>query len=65
LPAASLSGPRIDLLKRVLSEHPGESRVFVHLGNGKVLRLDDRFAVDLSGVVGELRVHFGNEAVAF
>jgi DNA polymerase III subunit alpha len=65
LPAGSLSGPRIELLKRVLSDHPGESRVFLHLGNGKVLRLDDRFAVDLTSVVGELRVHFGHEAVAF
>jgi DNA polymerase III subunit alpha len=65
LPATTLSGPRIELLKRVLTEHPGESRVFLHLGNGKVLRLDDRFAVDLTSVVGELRVHFGHDAVAF
>jgi DNA polymerase-3 subunit alpha len=37
--------------------------VFLHLGDGKVLRLSDHFCVDLAGVVGELRVAFGHDAV--
>ena len=30
------------------SEHPGDSQVFLHLGEGKVLRLPDEFCVDLA-----------------
>ena len=33
---------RIDRLKALLAEHPGESQVFLHLGEGKVLRLPDQ-----------------------
>ncbi len=54
---------RIDRLKRLLAEHPGESPVFLHLGEGKVLRLPDEYRVDLPRVVGELRVAFGHDAV--
>jgi DNA polymerase-3 subunit alpha len=64
LPAATLSEQRIDTLKRLLSEHPGDSPVHLHLGEGKVLRLSDQFCVDASGgVIGELRVAFGHDAV--
>jgi DNA polymerase III subunit alpha len=63
LPAASLSEHRIDTLKRLLGEHPGESPVYVHLGEGKVLRLSDQFCVDVTHVIGELRVAFGHDAV--
>jgi DNA polymerase-3 subunit alpha len=64
LPALSLSEERIGTLKRLLSEHPGESQVFLHIGEGKVLRLADDYCVDLPRVVGELRVAFGHDAVA-
>jgi DNA polymerase III subunit alpha len=64
LPALSLSEERIGTLKRLLSEHPGDSQVFLHIGEGKVLRLADDYCVDLPRVVGELRVAFGHEAVA-
>jgi DNA polymerase-3 subunit alpha len=64
LPALSLNDDRIGTLKRLLAEHPGESQVFLHIGDGKVLRLADDYCVDLSRVVGELRVAFGHEAVA-
>jgi len=47
-----------------LSEHPGQSQVFLHIGQGKVLRLADDYCVDLPRVVGELRVAFGHDAVA-
>jgi len=63
LPASALSDERIGRLKTVLAEHPGESPVFLHLGEGKVLRLPDQHRVDLARVVGDLRVAFGHDAV--
>ncbi len=63
LPATSLSEERIGRLKQMLAEHPGESPVFLDLGEGKVLRLADQHRVDLAHVVGELRVAFGHDAV--
>jgi DNA polymerase-3 subunit alpha len=63
LPSVALTEDRIGTLKRVLAEHPGESPVFLHIGDGKVLRLADDFCVDVSRVVGELRVAFGHDAV--
>jgi DNA polymerase-3 subunit alpha len=51
-------------LRALLAEHPGDSQVFVHLGERQVLRLPDQFAVDASnGLVGELRVLLGEHAV--
>jgi DNA polymerase-3 subunit alpha len=64
LPALSLSEERIGTLKRLLAEYPGDSQVFLHVGDGKVLRLADDYCVDLPRVVGELRVAFGHDAVA-
>ena len=63
LPAGTLTEDRIDTLKRILRDVPGDSPVFLHLGDGKVLRLSDHFCVDLAAVVGELRVAFGHDAV--
>ncbi|MFM8267294.1 MAG: DNA polymerase III subunit alpha [Ilumatobacteraceae bacterium] len=63
VPATSLDERRIDQLRRILVEHPGSSPVFLHLGQGKVLRLGDDFNVDLDRVVGELRVALGHDAV--
>ena len=63
LPASTLSEQRIDTLKRILAEHPGDSPVYLHLGDGKVLRLSDQYCVDVGAVVGELRVAFGHDAV--
>ncbi|MEY2421674.1 MAG: polymerase subunit alpha [Acidimicrobiaceae bacterium] len=54
----------IDQLKGLLSEHPGESQVFLHLGEQQVLRLPDQFCVDATnGLVGELRVLLGPDAL--
>ncbi len=51
-------------LKALLSEHPGESQVFLHLGDRQVLRLPDQFCVDLSGgLAGHLRVLLGPDAL--
>jgi len=50
-------------LKSLLHEHPGDSQVFLHLGE-KVVRLPDQFSVDASnGLMGELRVLLGAEGV--
>src|SRR3954453_16237370 len=54
----------IDKLKALLREHPGESQVFLHLGERQVLRLPDQFCVDTShGLVGELRVLLGADSL--
>jgi DNA polymerase III subunit alpha len=54
----------INELKAVLVEHPGESAVFLHLGDRQVLRLPDQFCADLSGgLVGHLRVLLGPGAI--
>ena len=53
----------IDTLKRILLEHPGDSPVFLHLGEGKVVRLPDEFRVDVGRCVGELRAELGHEVL--
>lgn len=51
-------------LKSLLERFPGESPVFLHLGDSKVLRLPDQFCVDATGgIVGELRVLLGAAAI--
>jgi len=51
-------------LKTLLERFPGESQVFLHLGDSKVLRLPDQFCVDVNGgVVAELRVLLGPSAI--
>jgi DNA polymerase III subunit alpha len=63
VPATSLNELKIHQLRKILREHPGASPVFLHIGNGKVLRLADEFCVDLDRVVGDLRVALGHDAV--
>jgi len=59
LPAASATGTMIGDLKKMLQEHPGDSPVFLHLGQ-KVLRLPDHFNVEArNGLFAELRVLLG------
>ena len=64
--AAALSPDNVGRLKHILTNHPGSAPVFVDMtaGNGrKLLRLDDRFRVDLtSSLYAELRTLFGAEA---
>jgi DNA polymerase-3 subunit alpha len=58
-----LTDKLIERLKGILVEHPGESQVFMHLGE-QVLRLPDQFCVDATnGLVGELRVLLGPDAL--
>ncbi|MFN3254621.1 MAG: DNA polymerase III subunit alpha [Ilumatobacter sp.] len=63
LHASSLDELKIQRLKRIVKEHPGDSVVMVDLGQGKILKLSDEFRVDLDRAVGELRMAYGHEAV--
>jgi DNA polymerase-3 subunit alpha len=63
LPSTTLDELRIQRLKRILRDYPGESLVMVDIGQGRVLKLSDEFRVDLDRSVGELRMAFGHEAV--
>jgi DNA polymerase-3 subunit alpha len=59
LPIAALTEDRVERLKKLLGEHPGESPVFLHVGT-KCLRLDATWGVETStGLLGELRVLLG------
>jgi hypothetical protein len=54
----------ISRLKALLTDHPGEAQVFLHLGEQQVLRLPDQFCVDTTrGLMGELRVLLGADAL--
>ncbi|MCC6225631.1 MAG: DNA polymerase III subunit alpha [Microthrixaceae bacterium] len=60
----ALSDDVVDRLKGLLRDFPGQSEVFIHLGDRQVIRLPDQFSVDAKGgLVGELRVLLGAEAV--
>jgi DNA polymerase-3 subunit alpha len=64
LPISKASQPVLEHLKNLLSEHPGSSQVFLHVGDKQVLRLPNQFSVDASnGLVAELRVLLGENAV--
>jgi DNA polymerase-3 subunit alpha len=64
LPLSSLHPRVIDDLKSLLVDHPGQSQVFLHLDDKRVLRLPEDFSVDAgNGLVAELRVLLGPDAV--
>ena len=63
VPATTLNESRINQIRAILSDHPGASPVYLHIGPGKVVRLADDFCVDLDRVVGELRMVLGHDAV--
>jgi len=64
LPASALSDDLVGQLKGLLCEFPGNSEVFIHLGDRQIIRLPDDFNVDAAGgLVGELRVLLGPNAV--
>jgi DNA polymerase-3 subunit alpha len=63
LPLNALTDQKVDGLKHLLADHPGDSPVFLHVGE-KVLRLPSEFHVDSGrGLVGELRVLLGPDAI--
>ena len=64
LSAENQKPERIDELKLILSAHPGDAPVELHLSDRQVLRLPDDFAVNsANGVVAELRVAFGPDSI--
>jgi|TARA_B100002003_G_scaffold34769_2_gene30095 DNA polymerase-3 subunit alpha len=64
LPIDRVSKSTVDELKELLSAHPGDAEVYLHLGDRQVLRLPIDYCVNPSGgLVGELRVLLGAEAV--
>jgi DNA polymerase-3 subunit alpha len=63
VPSTSLNELKIHQIRKILREHPGTSPVFLHIGQGKVVRLADEFCVDLDRAVGELRMLLGHDAV--
>jgi len=65
LKPAALSDELLSALKALLSEHPGESQVFLRIGEHQVLLLPENFAVSATaGLLAELRELLGPDAVA-
>jgi DNA polymerase-3 subunit alpha len=59
VPIAALTEQRVDRLKKLLGEHPGESPVYLHVGS-KCIRLDAAWGVDATaGLLAELFVLLG------
>jgi DNA polymerase III subunit alpha len=64
LSPATMSDDVSARLKALLADHPGDSEVFLHIGETTVVKLPDAFSVDVErGVVGELRVLLGPDAI--
>jgi DNA polymerase III subunit alpha len=64
VPPQLLSESTVADLKQVLTDHPGDSPVFLHLGPSQVLRLPPRWNVDMgNGLIGHLRVLLGPSAI--
>ena len=64
LPLERVKPETIDELKGLLAAHPGDSDVFLHLGDRQVLRLPEDYSVDpASGLVAEIRELLGADAV--
>ena len=64
LPTHAQDPSTLDSLKGLLSEHAGQSEVFLHLDSEQVIRLPETYRVETgSGLVAELRVLLGPDAV--
>jgi DNA polymerase-3 subunit alpha len=59
LMARSLTEDIIERLKAILSDHPGDAPVLLHLAGDKVVRLGPEFTVNIDRAMGQLRVVFG------
>jgi DNA polymerase III subunit alpha len=65
VPPQLLSEATVGQLKQVLSDHPGDAPVYLHLGERQVLRLPDQWNVDTTnGLLGHLRVLLGPGALS-
>ena len=64
IPVTRLNDTIVDRLKELFIDFPGDSEVYILLGDAQVLRLPDQYTVSVrSGLVGELRALLGHEAV--
>jgi DNA polymerase III subunit alpha len=64
VPTQLLSESTVSQLKQVLSDHPGDAPVYLHLGERQVLRLPDQWNVDTTnGLLGHLRVLLGPASI--
>ncbi|MGH9118416.1 MAG: DNA polymerase III subunit alpha [Acidimicrobiales bacterium] len=64
LTAQGITDGLVARLKGLFEDHPGESKVFLHLGERQVLRLPDHCRVDITrGLVGELRELLGSASI--
>ena len=65
--ASSVTRAMVRRLKRILTDHPGPAKVYIHMtdnGRSELLLLDDRFKVDLtSSLYAEIRNLLGASAV--
>jgi DNA polymerase-3 subunit alpha len=59
-----LNAASIATLREILKRFPGPSPVILEAGeNGQAFRLGDEFAVDIAGVVPDLRTEFGRHVI--
>jgi DNA polymerase-3 subunit alpha len=64
VPPSLLSQGTVAHLKQILGDHPGDSPVFLHLGERQIVRLPEQWNVDTSnGLLGQLKVVLGAGAV--
>ena len=64
LPSDGGADGKLVELKSILAAHPGDSPVEIHLSDRRVIRLPDDYAVNnANGVVAELRVLLGPDAI--
>ena len=66
LPLERVDESTISEIKQLLSNYPGDVKVFFRLGDRQLLRLSDDFSVDPSnGLIAELRILLGVDSVSF
>jgi DNA polymerase-3 subunit alpha len=64
VPPQLLSEHTVGQLKQLLVDHPGDSPVFLHLGERQVLRLPSRWNANTdNGLIGHLRVLLGPSSI--
>ncbi len=64
IPVNGLTDTLVEEIRGLLQRFPGESQVFLHLGERQVLRLPDAWCVDASsGLIAELRRVLGRAAI--
>jgi DNA polymerase III subunit alpha len=64
VPPQLLSESTVNQLKSVLSEHPGDKPVWLHVGDSEVLQLPEQWRVDPSnGFLGQITTILGPSAV--